>query len=191
MHSNNKAIKKIRILVVDDHDDIQKDFKLIFSSIAKATDDLDLLMEEVLEETQSEPLEMNYQFLLDTADQGQEALEMVQIANQEGKPYTVIFMDVRMPPGWNGVETIRKIWNQYPETDIVLCSAYSDFSWKEIIQALGYSHRLLVLKKPYDRLEVILQTLSIVIKKEEISRYRKRIKELENLSGEPETETAV
>jgi DNA-binding LytR/AlgR family response regulator len=64
------------------------------------------------------------------------------------------FVDVRMPPGWNGIETVEKIWEHEREIEIVLCTAYSDFSWEEISQRLTHPERLLILRKPFDPLEV-------------------------------------
>lgn len=179
MNFNNNDLKTAKILIVDDHDDIHEDFKLIFSSVYHLKNELDELLEDILDEPERQSLSENYKFEIDSAHQGKEALQLVENAIQNGTPYSVIFMDVRMPPGWNGVETIRQIWKNYPETNIVLSTAYSDFSWEEIIQTLGYSHHLLILKKPYDRLEVIQQTLSLIIKSEEINDYKKRIAELE------------
>jgi len=179
MNFDNNDLKTVKILIVDDHDDIHEDFKLIFSSVYHLKNELDELLEDILDEPGTQSLSENYKFKIDSAYQGKEALQLVESAIQNGIPYSVIFMDVRMPPGWNGVETIRQIWKNYPETNIVLCTAYSDFSWEEIIQTLGYSHHLLILKKPYDRLEVIQQALSLIIKSEEINNYKKRIAELE------------
>ena len=42
------------------------------------------------------------------------------------------FVDVRMPPGWDGVETITRIWEVDPDLQIVVCTAYADYSWEEL-----------------------------------------------------------
>jgi len=182
MNSNNNEPKIKKILIVDDHDGIHEDFKLIFNTVFNNEDELDELLEAVLDEQGPPPTNNDYQFELDSAQQGNQAVGMVDEAHKNNNPYSVIFMDVRMPPGLNGVETIRKIWDNHPDMDIVLCTAYSDYSWEEIIKVLGYSHHLLILKKPYDRLEVIQQTLSLIMKAEEIKSYKERIKELEQHS---------
>ena len=72
-----------------------------------------------------------------------------------GRPYTVAFVDVRMPPGWDGVETIKRIWQTCPELQIVICTAYSDYSWKAIIEHLGETQNLVILKKPFDSIEAL------------------------------------
>lgn len=59
-----------------------------------------------------------------------------------------------MPPGWDGIETVEQIWLHDPCVEVVLCTAYSDHSWHEIFGRLNRSGRLLVLKKPFDPMEV-------------------------------------
>ena len=60
-----------------------------------------------------------------------------------------------MPPGWDGVETIAKVWQTYPDLQIVICTAYSDYSWEEIVKRVGQSDSLVILKKPFDNVEVL------------------------------------
>src|ERR1051326_1170424 len=61
---------------------------------------------------------------------------------------------MRMPPGWDGIETIEKIWKKDPSLEIVICTAYSDHSWADVLRRLGRTDRLLILKKPFDTVEV-------------------------------------
>ena len=74
------------------------------------------------------------------------------------------FVDVRMPPGWDGVETTAKIWQKYPDLQVVICTAYSDYSWEEMLKKLGYSDRLVILKKPFDNIEVLQLAISMTEK---------------------------
>jgi signal transduction histidine kinase len=69
-------------------------------------------------------------------------------------PYAVAFVDIRMPPGIDGVETSRRLLAIEPSLQIVLCTAHSDYGWEQLAQALGASDRVLLLKKPFDPLEV-------------------------------------
>src|SRR5204862_8244415 len=71
-------------------------------------------------------------FRIYSAFQGQEGLEKVRAACAEGAPYAVAFVDVRMPPGWDGIETISRIWKEFPDLQIVICTAYYDYLWDEI-----------------------------------------------------------
>ena len=48
-------------------------------------------------------------FELDSAYQGQEGFEMVKRALAEHRPFALAFVDVRMPPGWDGIETIARM----------------------------------------------------------------------------------
>jgi PAS domain S-box-containing protein len=72
----------------------------------------------------------------------------------EGRPYALAFVDVRMPPGWDGVETVTHLWKTDPHLQTVLCTAYSDYSSTDIQRRLGHSDNLLILKKPFDNIEV-------------------------------------
>jgi DNA-binding NtrC family response regulator len=80
-------------------------------------------------------------------------VELVKKALAAGQPYAMAFVDVRMPPGWDGVETTRKIWELDPNLQVVLCTAHSDDSWGEMFAKLGQSDGLLILKKPFDAVE--------------------------------------
>src|SRR5437762_378407 len=123
-----------RILLIDDNPSIHEDFKKILGeplavdagfANAKA-----LLFDEPAKAAHAAA------FDIDSAFQGQEGLALVEKACQAGRPYALAFVDVRMPPGWDGVETIRHIWQRYPELQVVICTAYSDYSWDDIIKDL-------------------------------------------------------
>lgn len=93
-------------------------------------------------------------FTIDAALQGEEALALVERSLAEGRPYAVAFVDIRMPPGWDGVRTIRELWRVDPALQCVICTAFSDYSWEETVEALGRSDNLLILKKPFDAVEI-------------------------------------
>jgi CheY-like chemotaxis protein len=95
-------------------------------------------------------------FEIDCASQGEDGLALVEQARREGRPFTVAFVDVRMPPGWDGIETIERIWQADPEIQTVICTAYCDYSAADIIQRLGVSDRLQILRKPCDYSEVLM-----------------------------------
>ena len=82
----------------------------------------------------------------------------------EGRPYSLAFVDVRMPPGLDGVQTTRMIWEKYPDLQVVMCTAYSDYPWEEILLILGYSDRMVILKKPFDNIEVLLLAIAMTEK---------------------------
>ncbi len=142
-----------RILIVDDNRAIHDDFRKILSNPA-ADDGLEELEAALFGETRR-TRHPPTDFRLDSAYQGMEALALVQQAMKDGQPYSVAFVDMRMPPGWDGLETIERLWAVDPDVQVVICSAYSDHDWDEIVGRLGRSEDLLVLKKPFDFIEVL------------------------------------
>ncbi|HMU38321.1 MAG TPA: response regulator [Pseudomonadota bacterium] len=145
-----------RILIVDDNAAIHEDFRKILNPKNLASSAaVDALAQSLFEEegTKLDVADLNFE--LHHATQGKDALEMVKKALVAEKPFALAFVDVRMPPGWNGVETVEKIWERDTEIEIVLCTAYSDFTWEEIRQRLRSPDRLLILRKPFDAIEVL------------------------------------
>jgi diguanylate cyclase (GGDEF)-like protein len=142
-----------RILTIDDNDAIHGDFRKILehnSKPSKLAGKKSLLFGQ----DTTEPAPPLVQFEVDSALQGEEGLAKLKTAALAGRPYSVAFVDMRMPPGWDGLQTIQKLWEVDPELQIVICSAYSDYSWDEISAKLGLTDRLLILKKPFDPAEV-------------------------------------
>ena len=139
-----------RILLADDTPAIHEDFrKILLRAAADANlDDL----ESALFGTSARKGEVD--FVLDSAYQGQEALAKLREALEAEAPYAMAFIDMRMPPGWDGVETIEQLWLEDPRLQIVICTAYADQSWVEVFERLDARDRLLVLKKPFDPIEV-------------------------------------
>jgi two-component system sensor histidine kinase/response regulator len=141
-----------RILVVDDNRAIHDDFRKILAA-DPAVDDFDA--EEDAFFGTAQPVPEKASFELSFASQGLEALELVTAATHGGRRYEVVFMDVRMPPGLDGIETTARLWEIDPDLQIVICTAYSDYSWEEMIARLGRTDRLLILKKPFEMIEVV------------------------------------
>ena len=125
-----------RILIIDDNPAIHEDFRKILCPDA-APRELDELEAKLFD--QGRTAGGAQEFILDSACQGREALAKAQQALAEGRPYALAFVDGRMPPGWDGVETILRLWQVYPELQVVICTAYSDYSWEQIIQRLRVS----------------------------------------------------
>lgn len=141
--------KIIRILLVDDTASIHNDFYKILASQQDIVSEDAAILFDIPQTTQSAS---NYQ--IDSAYQGKEALALVRQSLLANKPYAVAFIDMRMPPGWDGVETIKHIWEVDPTIQMVICTAYSDHSWEEITHELGSSDNLLILKKPFEIIEI-------------------------------------
>jgi len=139
-----------RILLADDMPSIHDDYRRILMP-AVARSELDEF-ESALFDAPARTATVD--FVLDSAYQGQEALSMVSEALKNEQPYALAFIDMRMPPGWDGVETIEQLWQVDPRLQIVICTAYADQSWVEVFDRLDARDRLLVLKKPFDPIEV-------------------------------------
>jgi signal transduction histidine kinase len=132
-----------RVLVIDDNQTIHQDFRKILQAKSE-NEGFDQARAALFGDSPlSEALE---RFDLDCADQGQAAFFMVQLARNEGRPYAVAFVDMRMPPGWDGLETIEHLWEVDAELQVVICSAYTDHSWEDIVRRLG--------QKPFSSIEV-------------------------------------
>jgi signal transduction histidine kinase/DNA-binding response OmpR family regulator len=178
----NKTDNNRRLLIVDDNRAIHDDFRKILCPSLRADGEKkaleDVLFGEVQELPRLDP------FVVDSAYQGQEGLQAVQRACADGRPYAVAFVDVRMPPGWDGIQTTKEIWKVDPEIQVVICTAYSDYSWAEMMSQLGQSDRLVVLKKPFDNIEA-LQLVHALTTKWELSRQaHRRVEELDGLVAE-------
>jgi len=139
-----------RVLFVDDMPSIHEDFRKILCPAAAA---VDLDAEEALL-FGAEKATAALSFEMDSAYQGAEALDKVKAAIAKDAPYAMAFIDMRMPPGWDGVETVEHLWQADPRLQVVFCTAFSDYSWKDILQRLDVRDRLLILKKPFDPIEV-------------------------------------
>ncbi len=142
-----------RILIIDDNPDIHKDFAMILTAKADLSE-LEALESELFGMENQEPQWTGPSFDLDFASQGKQGLEKVELALAQDMPYQLAFVDMRMPPGWDGLKTIEEIWAVDPDIQLVICTAYSDYSWEDISQRLGMNENLLILKKPFDTSEV-------------------------------------
>lgn len=140
-----------RILVIDDNRAIHTDFRKILGPASTADDALLAAEEKLFGNSTPQAVACE----IDTASQGEEGLIMVQRALAEGRPYAMAFVDMRMPPGWDGIETTRQIWAVCPDMQIVICTAYSDYSWEQMQEQIKPRDRLLILKKPFDTVEVL------------------------------------
>ena len=159
---NSSLAKNNRILVIDDNRAIHEDIRKILRKPGTEAEHL-AAAEAALFGNPDPTFEMP-DFKIDSAYQGQEGLALIEASLVADKPYAMAFVDVRMPPGWDGVETTSKIWQPYPDLQVVLCTAYSDYSWEAMLKKFGYSDRLVILKKPFDNIEVLQLAVSMTEK---------------------------
>src|SRR5712692_8936046 len=169
MNAQN-AKKNRRVLIVDDNRAIHEDFRKILTTGESGAKGLDQAEAALFGEKSVKAGAA--QFEIESAFQGQEGLALVQQAAQARRPFAMAFIDVRMPPGWDGIETTAKIWEVDPDLQVVICTAYSDYSWDDMIAKVGVSDRLVILKKPFDNVEV-LQLANALTEKWRLLQYAK------------------
>ncbi len=145
-HTDNR-----RILVIDDQDSIHQDFRKILSGGSKDAAPSDARSAFFGEE---ETKTVGPTFDLVSANQGEEGVELLEKATSRGDRFAMAFVDIRMPPGLDGMQTILKLWEIDPDLEVVICTAFSDYSFDEIVETVGSSHQLIILKKPFDPVEV-------------------------------------
>jgi diguanylate cyclase (GGDEF)-like protein/PAS domain S-box-containing protein len=149
-----KLLPDLHILVIDDNPNIHQDFVKILTtdtSIKKINE----LENQIFNNSEKNQEKANFpHFMIDAASQGEEGLRRIKQAIAENRPYALAFVDIRMPPGWDGIETIKQIWKIDSNIQIVICTAYSDYTWEETIEQLGMNDNLLILKKPFDNIAV-------------------------------------
>lgn len=171
--------KHHRILIVDDNESIHNDFKSILNPPKIKNDKLESIEKKLFGGKESTSLSCIV-YKIDDAYQGEEAIEMVELAEKENYPYSILFMDVRMPPGIDGIQTIKKIWEKQPRLEVVICTAYSDYTWDQMIKELGATDHLLFIKKPFDSTAVKQIAISLTTKSNLAKKNIEHVNNLEN-----------
>ncbi len=174
------------VLVVDDNDAIHHDVRSLLCSRAEP-DDLDALAGELLGTQPRQRAEIpTYQ--LESVYQGQDAVRAVRQGKQAGRAYALALVDMRMPPGWDGVKTIQRIWETDPDVQIAICTAYSDYGWEDLIDELGVSDKLLYLRKPFDPHALRQLVMSLTTRWNRERELRTRLRTHEHMLESYETE---
>ena len=163
-----------RVLIVDDQEEIHNDFEemLAPSAAKRATDDL---ARAFVSETDTAFLP---KFQLFHATSGEEAAEMVRGGKEAGSPFAMAYIDVRTPPGTDGIETVRQIRTFEHDIEIVIMTAYSDKTLPEIVNDMELLHKLLYIRKPFSREEIQQITLALVGKwniEQELAKNRQHL----------------
>ncbi len=149
-----------RILIIDDVEDIHADFrKILLSKKQIKHPRLDEMNAMIL--GTNAPRDDLPPFELSFAYQSNEGVSLVKEALQQDKPFAVAFVDVQMPPGEDGIETIRHIWALDPDIQTVICTAYAKYSWQDLMQRFGDTDKLFVIKKPFDTMEIVQLACSL------------------------------
>jgi len=187
------------VLIIDDQAQIHETFARIFRSETAKREVLDdfearfLDAPEVLTATDGSASPV---FLLTHVYSGEEGLHAVQKSMETDRRFSLAFVDMRMPKGMDGLDTIQRLWRIDPDLQVVICTAYSDHTWDEIVRCLGYSDRLLLLRKPFEQDEArqlalamsekfrlaIRQKEKVSLLKSEVHRRRKAESELREMA---------
>jgi PAS domain S-box-containing protein len=174
-----------RILVIDDDQDIWKSYQMVLQprqqDNTSSINQLNALLLEGDSQKKPEVLEESPEFELIYASQGQDGYEMVKQAHQDKQPFAIAFVDIRMPPGWDGMETATRIREFDPDIEIVIVTAYSDRSREEIAQAVGTLHKLLFFRKPFDPEELMQVAVSLCDKWNTGKREEEQRRELQTI----------
>ena len=150
-HKNN------RVLVVDDQQDIHNDFvEMLKSNGERSTDALASAF------TAEEDKPFLPEFEIAHAMSGEEACQLVASSKEANQPIAVAYIDIRLPPGIDGIETIRRIRAVDRDIEIVIMAAYTDKSLPEIIHDMELLHKVLYIRKPFTHEEIQQITLSLV-----------------------------
>jgi signal transduction histidine kinase len=149
----NAQTETFRILVIDDTPSIHQDLRKILAPANPEDSAIQDFASSIF--GSANPIRRRQKFRVDSAMQGEEGLRKLRQALAENQPYAVAFVDMRMPPGWNGIKTIQQLWAADPTLQVIICTAYSDASWEQVSCELGDSDNLLILKKPFDNAEAL------------------------------------
>ncbi len=174
-----------RVLIVDDNRAIHEDFRKILSDDGSSSNFGGLETSLFSDDHSVSP---SPSYCIDNAYQGNEALEKVATSLGDQQPYEVAFVDMRMPPGWDGAKTIERIWQEDSDVQVVICTAYSDHSWSDLFQRFGGTDNLLILKKPFDSSEVRQLAATLTEKWRLNRKARLRMTQLQQMVGQKTAE---
>lgn len=159
-----------RILVVDDQQDLREQLAKLLLRSGKKNETLSLVQQmrsKLLGETaeiSDDATGDDQSYVVDTAGQGEIALEMVKKANERDEPYALMFLDMRMPPGWDGLKTAKAIRDVDRNIEIVIMTAYADHDQRQIADTVGTPEKLLYIKKPFQAEEIYQLALALTTK---------------------------
>ncbi|MCU0118650.1 ATP-binding protein [Pseudomonas sp. B2M1-30] len=166
-----------RVLVIDDMPSIHDDFRKILAPAQAQSVELDAMEAALFGET-AKPVQQKFE--MESAYGGEEGLARLIAAMDAQRPFALAFVDMRMPDGWDGAKTIEHLWQKDPKLQVVVCTAYSDYSWDELLERLHAHDRLLILKKPFDNIEVQQMANTLLTKWDMTERASMQMHELEH-----------
>ncbi len=150
-----KSTRCDRILIVDDNQAIHEDIKKVLLQ-PQVSSELDSLFADIIGQPyfEKENTKEQGELIIDSAFQGEEAVALVRQARLDRRPYAVAYVDMRMPPGIDGLNTLKRLQQEDHQLQFVVITAYADYSWQEISSAMLSADKLLILKKPFEAIEI-------------------------------------
>lgn len=147
-----------RILIADDEPQLHAAYRDCFAVRVETDADLAALGAELFggegtadSESGDNPF-AGYRF--DYVSQGEDAVERIMAARDSGDPYAALFLDMRMPPGIDGLETARRVRALDKTINIVVVTGYSDHNPQKIAKVAGPLDKLYYLSKPFRTADV-------------------------------------
>ncbi|MBW6425197.1 response regulator [Rhizobium sp. XQZ8] len=152
-----------RILVVDDEPDVLAAYGSVFSGIvAKAEDELETIANTLFESASTKPKTSTTVAGVDLCRQGEEALRWIEARQDEKSQYPIAFIDMRIPPGINGLETAKRLRQISPDINIVVVTGYSDHPPHQLAAEVGGADRLFYLVKPFNPDELLQLATALI-----------------------------
>ncbi len=140
----DNEIMEHKILMVDDSEEMHELYK------------------KIIEKMNAKNFGM--QFSLEHCFQGEVGVLKVREAYRNKDPYSLVIMDIRMPPGIDGIQTIKHIREEYPQTEFIVCTAFQQYSWEDYLEIFGPSDKILYINKPYNKTTMKQLTLYVCSK---------------------------
>jgi signal transduction histidine kinase len=159
------ALEHFRILVADDERAVLDAYRTVLSDInaPHVRDDKIESLEARLFGAQR-TIESGPTFTSVLCRGGEEAVEAMRGSTADDPPFPVAFLDVRMPPGIDGIETAARIRALDPEINIVIVTAYADSHPREIAQRVPPLDKLFYISKPFQKMELQQFVLALTAK---------------------------
>ena len=150
-----------RVLIVDDEAGIHSDFRAMLNPNRRQrlTAALAEAFRDKIPDNETSFLP-NFELLHATS--GEEAQDIICTAKASNRPIAVAYIDVRMPPGIDGVEAVRRIRQIEKDIELVIMTAYTDKPLPDIVRDMKLLHKLLYIRKPFAPEEVQQITLALV-----------------------------
>ena len=151
-----------KILLIDDQEEILNSLKKLLAGEDNLSN-INNKMKDLVNDFFKEESKEKETYDVHTALDGETGYKLVKKALEEGEPYSVVTVDMRMP-GWDGLKTAQEIRKIDSNIEIIIITAYTDIQREELVNKIGKPEKLLYLKKPFEKEEILQVILSLTTK---------------------------